>query len=59
MFFDNNSCCLQCIHRQYIPAKTNAPAEDCYPAEDWCEEDSDNYGTEDGCKYFEQIREEW
>lgn len=51
--FCDNSCCLHCIHAHYIPAKINAPAEDCYPAEDWCEEDSDNYGTEDGCRWYE------
>ena len=51
--FCDNSCCLECIHAKYTPAKTNAPPEDCYPAEDWCEEDSDNYGTEDGCRYYE------
>ena len=51
--FCDDSCCDDCIHNMYIPAKTNAPAEDCYPAEAWCEEDSDNYGTKDGCKYYE------
>ena len=48
--FDKNSCCQECIHAKYLPAKINAPAEDCYPAEDWCEEDSENSGTHDGCK---------
>lgn len=50
--FCDNSCCLECIHAQHIPAKLYPP-DDASPAEDWCEEDSDNYGTEDGCRYYE------
>ena len=55
----NESCCYHCIHYKYLPAKTNAPAEDSYPAEDWCEEDSDNFGTEDGCRNYEEGEECW
>jgi len=51
--FCDNSCCIHCVHAHYIPAKTNADPDDCYPAEDWCEEDSENYGTEDGCRWYE------
>lgn len=47
------SVCENCKFRCYTPAKTNAPPEDCYPAEEWCEEDSDNFMTDDGCYKYE------
>lgn len=46
--------CESCANCRYIPAKTNAPPEDCYPAEEWCEEDSENFGTADGCYHYEE-----
>lgn len=52
------SCCDECVHCKRLPAKINADPEDCYPAEDWCDEDSENYGTPDGCRYFEE-RTDW
>lgn len=56
---DTDSCCYECVHCKYLPAKINCEADDAYPAEDWCEEDSDNYGTTDGCRYFEQRSDCW
>lgn len=50
--YETESCCDMCVHCKRLPAKINAPPEDCYPAEDWCEEDSENYGTRDGCRRF-------
>ena len=46
--------CSSCVNCCYTPAKTNAPPEDCYPAEEWCYEDSDNFGTMDGCYHYEE-----
>ena len=46
--------CSSCAFCRYTPAKTNAPPEDCYPAEEWCDEDSENFGTSDGCYHYEE-----
>jgi hypothetical protein len=46
--------CESCANCRYIPGRTNAPPEDCYPPEEYCEEDSDNFGTTDGCYRYEE-----
>lgn len=53
--FDDDSCCLECLHCRYIPAKIAIDPADSYPSEDWCEEESENYGTKDGCRWFEPV----
>lgn len=48
------SICDDCIYRVYIKGKTNGPPEDCYPDEEYCEEESENFQTEDGCYRFQE-----
>lgn len=53
-----DSICNECVSRRYIPERIAIDPADSYPAEEWCEEDSDNFGTEDGCFRFERRRED-
>lgn len=55
----DNTCCVKCIYYRHIDGVTNADPDDCYPPEEWCEEDSDNFGTEDGCRNYEERLDEW
>ena len=50
----NDSICLSCKHYYYLPAQISGPVEACYPAESECTEDSDNFGTDDGCYHYER-----
>lgn len=47
-----DSVCNECVSRCYIPERIAIDPADSYPAEEWCEEDSNNFQTEDGCYRF-------
>lgn len=51
------SACMTCKNRHYEAARITADPYYSSPEEEWCEEDSDNFGSEDGCKYYEEIKE--
>ena len=48
MFGVYESVCGRCTHCKHTPETRWEPEED------WCTEQSDNYGTEDGCYRFEE-----
>lgn len=41
------SICCECRWSKYIAQSYDSPAED------WCEQESENYGTQDGCYHYE------
>ena len=49
-----DSVCMECRHYWHLAARTDAPAEDCYPEEDDCAWESENLLTEDGCYHYEK-----
>ena len=48
------SICYHCIFYGYDRGCLRGPMEVCYPPEDWCEAQSENFFTEDGCCRFEE-----
>jgi len=54
-----DSVCYSCVYRMYTPAHISADPSDDYPEEDWCEEDSSNFQTRDGCYQYEPRSEEY
>ena len=50
------SACDECLHRIFIKGRYYGPPEDCYPDDEYCDEDSDNFMTEDGCWRWEECQ---
>ena len=47
--------CDECRHCKGRGAKITADPYDSDPGYCYCEEDSENFGTLDGCRYFEEL----
>lgn len=50
---NKTSWCEECRHCIVIPAKITVDPYDSSPEEIYCEEDSENFFTLDGCRHFE------
>lgn len=52
------SWCEECRHCIDIAPKITVDPYDSDPGEIYCEEDSENFFTPDGCRYFEYVPDE-
>ena len=52
-----DSKCYECLHRIFIRGRSYGAMEDCYPDEEYCEEESENFLTEDGCWRWEECHD--
>lgn len=50
--------CMTCRHCRYEPEKITADPIDSHPAEVWCEEEMESFGTLEGCYMYEQVEED-
>ena len=48
------SICYRCIYYGCDKGCLSGPMEECYPPENWCEAQSENFLTEEGCYRYEE-----
>lgn len=48
-----NTICYSCIYCTKVEPHLNRPMEDCDDGDCWCDKDSENFQTEDGCYQYE------
>lgn len=48
------SICYRCIFYGCDKGCLSGPMEECYPPENWCEAQSENFLTEEGCYKYEE-----
>ena len=54
-----SSVCLDCVNYCHVAAKIHIDPYFDEPPETWCEENSENFLTDDGCWLYEESRRNW